>query len=107
MKVLPSAGVGMHAVEHAPAFEVAVHVQVEEVAQITPALRDAERERVARFYRSDRRVRRVAKERHEIAHGGKTDAGDTWVGRLVPELVDRQRRRCRAFRQKAYAARID
>ena len=108
-KHLPDAGnVREHAVEHFSAALVLVHAEFEVVAQIATALRDADRESVA--HRCAVRGERIggafliglliAQETDHVAGRCVADADDLRFGRLVPKLVNLDRRKFRALRRQ-------
>ena len=85
---------------------VVIHAEFEKVPQEAAALRDAKSQRMGMPAFSDR-VRGafavgalVAQKRDQIAHRGKADAEDLRPGRLVPDLVDLERRELRACGQQ-------
>src|SRR5205085_12390411 len=75
------------AVKNAAAPGVAVHPELEEMAQEAAALRHAETDRMADLEIVGRQriaVPLVTQKRDEIAHRGEADAEHLWLGRLVP-----------------------
>src|SRR5215467_5521514 len=86
-------GVREHAIEDPPPALVLVHAELDEVAQIAPALRAAERHGVTdavakRIGRALIISALIAQERDHITRRRKTDADHLRVARLIEQFVD-------------------
>src|SRR5262249_37182722 len=108
----PDAGdVGQHAVEDLALRLILIEALADVVAQIAPALRDADAEgtpdRTTGRVRGTRVVaRRIAQERDDVARRGIADAEHLWIFRRVGQLVERAGLGLRPFRQQLDHARI-